>query len=57
MRNASLGFLRDEVEDCCASGFGAGACGSGDGDEGVQLVRYWEAFSERCVDEVEEVIL
>lgn len=45
MGDAGFGALGDEVEDGGAGGFGAGACGGGDGDEREKRLGDWEAFA------------
>lgn len=57
MRDAGLCALADEVEDGCAGGLGACAGGCRDGDEREERLGDWEAFAERGVDEVKEVVL
>lgn len=53
--NAGLRFLLDEVEDGSASGLRSGAGGGGHGDQRLEFRGHRLAFSEGCVDKVEEV--
>lgn len=53
--DAGLGALGDQVEDGGAGGLGPGACGRGDGDEGLQGLVDGAAVAEGRVYKVQEV--
>lgn len=53
--DSRFGFLVDQVEDGGSGGFGAGSCGRGHGDQGLQFGGDGLALANWGVDEVEEV--